>query len=171
MALKLSIGFQKKIGLPDYGSAGANCQVEFEVDPTVLQNNLDGFHEKARHAFVVCQQAVNDQLARHAHHGANINGHANGHPSPGEPPSAPSNSNGSNGNGNNHGRPTNGASHRPATQSQSRAIRAIASRQRIDLQKLLEGRFGVARPESLSLSDASSLIDELKNPDCNGGQR
>lgn len=173
MALKLSIGFQKKVGLPDYGSAGANCQVEFEIDPTVLQNNLDGFHEKARHAFIACQQAVNDQLARQVNNGV-TNGDGNGHAPPGNYPSghASSPTHGSNGNGNGHGRPTNGASPRPATQSQSRAIRAIASKQRLDLQQLLEARFGVARPENLSLSDASSLIDELKNPgDNNGGQR
>lgn len=170
MAMKLSVGFQKKIGLPDYGSAGANCQVEFEIDPAVLQNNPDGFHERARHAFIACQQAVNDQLARQAHNGV-TNGHGNGHSPPDNYSSGPS-SGPTNGNGNGHSRPGNGASPRPATQSQSRAIRAIASKQRLDLQKLLEARFGVARPENLSLSDASSLIDELKNPDGNNeGQR
>jgi hypothetical protein len=152
MALKLSIGFQKKVGLADYGSVGANCHVEFEIDPTLLQTNLDGFHEKARHAFVACQQAVNDQLARQAHNGSSRNGNAHGN---GESPSG--STNGSNGNSYSPGKS------RPATQSQARAIRAIASRQRLDLQKLLEGRFGVDRPEGLRLSDASTLIDELKN--------
>ena len=59
-----------------------------------------------------------------------------------------------------------------ATQSQARAIRAIASKQRLDLQKLLDARFGVGRPEDLRLADASTLIDELKNPgDSGGGHR
>jgi hypothetical protein len=153
MALKLSIGFQKKVGLADYGSLGANCHVEFEIDATLLQTNLDGFHEKARHAFVACQQAVNDQLARQAQNGVakNGNGHVNGH--------LPSGStNGSNGKGHMPGKS------RPATPSQARAIRAIASRQRLDLQKLLGARYGVGRPEDLRLADASTLIDELKNP-------
>ena len=77
MALKLSIGFQKKVGLADYGSLGANCHVEFEIDPTLLHDNLDGFHQKARHAFTACQQAVNDQLARQAHNGVARNGNGN----------------------------------------------------------------------------------------------
>lgn len=151
MALKLSIGFQKKIGLPDYGSAGANCQVEFEIDRSVLEKDLEGFHEKARHAFVACQQAVNDQLARQTASGAAHNGHSNGHGPP----------NGSQpGNGATNG---NGRSARLATQSQARALRAIASKQRVDLAKLLESRFNVVRPEDLRLSDASGLIDELKS--------
>lgn len=159
MALKLSVGFQKKVGLPDYGSAGSSCAVEFEIDPSFIHGNLDGFHEKARHAFAACQQAVNDQLAKQSHNGPAKNG--NGHTSSQPPPSArPTNG----GNGNGSGRP--GGSPRMATQSQARAIRAIASKQRLDLQKLLDQRFGVGRPENLRLSDASSLIDELKN----GGQ-
>ena len=157
MALKLSIGFQKKLGLPDYGSAGANCQVDFEIDHSLLDNNLDGFHEKAQRAFAACQQAVNDQLARQTHGSApkNGNGHTNGHSPPGN--GSPPKNGSSKGNGHSSGSP------RMATQSQTRAIRAIASKQRLDLQQLLEARFGVGRPENLRLSDASTLIDELKN--------
>jgi len=166
MALKLSIGFQKKVGQPDYGSACANCQVEFEVDPSLLDCNLDGFHEKAQRAFSACQQAVSDQLARQAQNGSaktgNGHGNGNGH----SPPGNESSPNGGNGNGNGHP----GGSPRLATQSQARAIRAIASKQRVDLLKLLEARFGVGRPEALRLSDASTLIDELKKPS-DGGQR
>jgi hypothetical protein len=157
MALKLSVGFQKKLGTPDYGSVAAHCHVEFDVDPSLLDCNLDGFHEKAKRAFAACQQAVNDQLARQNAGTKNGNGHSDGHP-------PPANGNGLGGNGNGH----SGNSTRLATQSQARAIRAIASKQRVDLPKLLEARFGVARPENLRLSDASSLIDELKNPDGDG---
>lgn len=164
MAMKLSIGFQKKLGLPDYGSAGASCAIEFEIDHALLKKDLDGFHEKARHAFVACQQAVNDQLARQAQNGAAKNGNGNGH-SPPTSGSAPKN-------GSPGVKAHSGGSPRMATQSQTRAIRAIASKQRLDLQQLLEARFGVNRPENLRLTDASSLIDELKNSgDGNGDHR
>jgi len=48
MAVTLSVGLQKKVGLPDYGSLGASCHVEFEVDRSLLDSNLDGFHQKVR---------------------------------------------------------------------------------------------------------------------------
>lgn len=166
MAMKLSIGFQKKLGLPDYGSAGAHCEVEFEIDHSLLDSNLEGFHEKAQRAFTACQQAVNDQLARQTQNGSakNGTGHSNGQTSAGNGHSP------KNGlaNGNGHA----GNSPRMATQSQTRAIRAIASKQQLDLQQILQARFGVNRPENLRLSDASTLIDELINPsDDNGGRR
>ena len=162
MAVKLSVGLQKKVGLPDYGSLGASCHVEFEIDRSLLDNDLDGFHQKVRGAFAACQQAVSDQLTRQQSDqpASNGNGHnGNGHGG---------NGNGySNGNGNGHR-----GNSRPATASQARAIRAIAGRQRIDLQQILGNRFSVDRPEALSISDASSLIDELKGPaESNGGRR
>lgn len=51
---------------------------------------------------------------------------------------------------------------RAATVSQTRAIRAIASRRRIDLPGLLQERFGVAAAAELGIRQASELIDELK---------
>src|SRR5262249_40616237 len=133
-------------------------------DPSLLQSDLDGFHTKAQHAFTACQQAVNDQLVRQGAAGTSKNG--NGHPNSPAPTNGNGTSNGSNGHAGTAPSP------RLAPQSQARAIRAIASRQRLDLPKLLEARFGVARPENLRLSDASSLIDELKgSPDEGGGRR
>lgn len=43
-----------------------------------------------------------------------------------------------------------------------KAIVAIAGRQRVDLARELKSRFRVDRPQDLSISDASRLIDELK---------
>ena len=64
MPLKLSVGLSRKVGQPDYGSLGASCGVEVELDPSLLHADLDGFHAHVRDAFVACQQAVNDELSR-----------------------------------------------------------------------------------------------------------
>jgi hypothetical protein len=52
---------------------------------------------------------------------------------------------------------------RPATQSQAKAIFAIAKSQGLELASLLQERFQVSRPEDLSLKEASQLIDDLKS--------
>ncbi|MEI8370199.1 MAG: hypothetical protein WCJ31_17340 [Planctomycetia bacterium] len=57
---------------------------------------------------------------------------------------------------------------RPATVSQVKAIRAIASRRRIDLVGLLRDRFGLQTADELGIRDASNLIDELKSDDQDG---
>jgi hypothetical protein len=66
------------------------------------------------------------------------------------------------GNGSEVIRTTNGANGRLATTSQVRAIRAIASRRRIDLPGLLHERFGLGNVSELGIREASDLIDELK---------
>ena len=71
MPMKLSIGLSKKIGLPDYGSLGASCNVELELDQALIGSDLDGFHDRVRRTFVACRQAVDDELARHRTAGAN----------------------------------------------------------------------------------------------------
>lgn len=94
MPLKLNVGISKKVGLPDYGSLGTTCNVEVEVDGRLIFDDLDGFHQKVRQAYVACAQAVNDELtrqgattqpasqsqatARNGHAATNGNGHRNG---------------------------------------------------------------------------------------------
>jgi hypothetical protein len=158
MGVRLSVGLQKKVGLPDFGSLGASCHVEFEIDRGLLEHDLDGFHQKVADAFVACRQAVQDQLATAGRsHGEAIihelesRTGRNGHSDP---------------NRTNAHVGSNGNSHRPeiatVTQSQLRAIHAISRRIRIDLPVLLRERFQLERAEDLSIRQASSLIDELK---------
>jgi hypothetical protein len=64
MAIKVCLGVSRKIGMPDYGSAGASCNLELEVDTSLLDADLAGFHERVKAAYVAAQQAVQDQLQR-----------------------------------------------------------------------------------------------------------
>ena len=152
MAVTLSVGLQKKVGLPDYGSFGASCHVEFEIDRCLIDQDLEGFHHKVAGAFAACRQAVNDQLAQQsaqtslvsAKNSSNGVPHHNGHTR-------------HSGNGQ-----STGGDVGSATQSQIRAIFAIARRQRVDPAAVVRERFSVDRPEDLSIREASTLIDDLK---------
>ena len=155
MAVTLSVGLQKKVGLPDYGSLGASCHVEFEIDRSLIDRDLDGFHQKVAGAFAACSEAVNGQLAQQQAHSDSrpVNGNSNGmgHHT-----------------GHTHHTGHSGSDQQArqnggtATQGQVRAIFAIARRQRVDPANLVRERFNVDRPEDLSIREASTLIDELK---------
>lgn len=168
MPTKVNLGLSRKAGLPDYGSIGASCHVELELDGQILDGDLDRFRQHVRRAYEACREAVEDELSReggttspqsHVPHNGNGHGNGNGH----QRTSGNAYPNGSNGHHRSNGR--------SATQSQVRAINAIAGRNRIDLSPILD-RFGVQSLQDLSISDASSLIDELKGqPVGNGGGR
>jgi hypothetical protein len=63
--MKLNVRLSKKVGQPDFGSIGASCYVEVELEGSLLQSDLETFHRHVRNDFVACTQAVNDELARH----------------------------------------------------------------------------------------------------------
>ncbi len=169
MPLKLNVGVSRKVGLPDYGSIGASCNVEVELEAGLLEHDLDGFHARVKKAYVAAHQAVHDELARN--HVLNC-GEPTGANGPGDQAVAGSNgattgttarNRGSWGppvrSSNGHGKPSR--PRKPATANQVKAILAIAAKQNADLDGLLQ-EFGATCLEDLTLAEASQLIDQLK---------
>jgi hypothetical protein len=157
MPLKINVGLSKKLGLPDYGSLGASCAVEIQLDVLLPQDDTEAFRRHVRNAYVACAQAVNEELARHQ-------AEASCSPGPDARPAGPPPGNTAKGNGGpRNGNATNG---HPATEKQVNYARQLA--------KQIAG-LGVRRLESLAQKmyskplagltslDASGLIDTLKS--------
>ncbi len=168
MPLKLNVGLSKKVGLPDYGSLGASCNIELELDAQLMARDGSLFQKQVQQAFAACSQAVHDELARqsaaNAAHGngtgRNGNSRADGNPATKSTTTPAGN-----------GAPRSGGSRangRKATSAQVRAIFAIAGQQQLDVAQELRNRFGVGHPNDLSIGDASRFIDELKAANAGG---
>ena len=167
MAVKLSIGLSKKVGLPRYSSLGASCYVELEIDPSLLDSNFAGFHEKVASLFATCQQAVDEQLAQQTdlpQGTGSVQPQHSTRPVDFHGPVA----SGQKFNGNNQtaeqitGTDTAAAaSHNKLTCRQLRAILEMVRRQQLDLLSLIQERFQLERPEDLTIRQASRLIKEL----------
>ena len=144
MPVKLNIGLSRKVGEANFGSRGASVNLEVELDSGIISDQ-QRFQERVRALYAQARQSINAELDLPTEGPAieqpvvQRNGHASAH----------------NGNGS---RQEGGS----ATQSQVRAIFAIARRNRLDPKNLVLERFGLERPEDLSIRDASSLIDDLK---------
>ena len=167
MPLKLNVGISKKTGLPNYGSLGASCSVELELDGSLPQDDLEDFHQRVRRIYVACSQAVRDELARQQQ--AEARGEAS--PSTSEetasrPSAANTNDNGSaDGNGRRDGQDEGGRNGQPATARQldyatrlAGQIRGLGSRRLAALAQQLCGK----PLAELGSADASGLIDTLK---------
>lgn len=164
MPLTLNVGISKKLGLPDYGSIGATCNVTVELDGALLNQDLEGFHRHVRNAYVACAQAVNDELARHkpTDDGGN-NGHTNrvsgNRSTDGNGRSAGSHAvanNGGNGAGSNGHQPS--AKQLTYIRQLAGQIKGLGVRRLDDLAQRMFGK-PVAGLNSL---EASALIDALK---------
>ena len=171
MPLRLNVGVSRKLGLPDYSSAGATCNIELELDQGLLDRDPEGFRARVRDAYVAARQAVHDELDRlqdrttASSAAPATNGHGRGE-GPGEPGTAAAHE--PHGNGRAHadrvqpagGRPAR--PRKPATPKQVGAILALTRQNGADLEGLLRDDYGVGRAEDLSLAQASQLIDTLK---------
>jgi len=64
MTIKINVGVNKKIGLPDYGSAGSHCNIEIEADNSIL-DNANQFLQRVKDAYEVARQSVELELSHH----------------------------------------------------------------------------------------------------------
>ncbi len=149
MPLKASIGLSRKVGQENYGSLGANCQLEIELDASLI-GDAEAFHDKIQRLYAMANQAVNDQLNQQT-----ANRNANG-------PTRPAN--GRNGNGAN-GRPQDDIDNTPASNKQIKYLLDIA-RQRHQMNlaqtaEFCEQAVGTNDVYQLTRSQASTVIDKL----------
>ena len=166
MPLRLNIGLSKKLGLPDYGSLGASCNVDIELDAALLQTDPEAFQRHARNAYDACRRAVQEELARHqaaptstpadnppvasGNVGGNATGNGNGH--------ASGNGNGQNGNSRGNGH--------QASEKQVTYIRQLAGHiKNLGVRRLdaLAQRMFAKPVVRLTSLEASGLIDTLKS--------
>ncbi len=54
MPLKLSVGVSRKVGQPAYGSIGAACGVELELESGLLRDAPEEFDDRVRSAYAAC---------------------------------------------------------------------------------------------------------------------
>ncbi len=156
MPMKINVGLTKKVGLPDYGSLGASCNVEFEVELALLADT-DGFHRRVEVVFGACRDAVTAELSQHKEpNGQNGKTSAAARPTNGTAAKTTAANGSTNGNGQGHA----------ASERQMAYLRQLA--------KQVEG-LGLRRLEALSQKmfgkplaaitgfEASSLIDTVKS--------
>lgn len=153
MAVKLTVGLQKKIGLPDYGSLGASCSVEIEIDPSVFESK--GFQDRVSVAFNQCRMAVDEQLAS-AKNTSQVIDAVSTQVSTASTVKEPAERQSQGPQATAKAKPA------PATQSQLRAIFGIARRLNLDPQQLVAEHFNLHTVDQLSIRQASQLIDQLK---------
>lgn len=137
--LKINIGFNRKTGEANYGSRGASVNLELELE-SGLAGEPERLKDRIRQLFSLAKASVDEELqAQPSENGS----HAR--------------ANSQTTNGHKQARDKT----RTATDSQVRALLAIADRQGIELGDKLRASYGVNGPHDLTITEASQLIAEL----------
>ena len=158
MPLTINVGLSRKAS-KDYQSAGTSINITAELDqsllarPDDLQRQIGDLYQQAEHAMI-----------RKASQPAPASGQSQAAATPGDNGNGRNGGNGSGGNGQGgNGRVA------PMTQSQLRAIHAIAKRLGMDPADECTRQFGWDL-NRLSIRDASTIIDHLKSLQPAGGR-
>jgi len=154
MTIRINIGVNKKIGLPEYGSAGGHCNIEIEADNSVL-NDAEQFLQRVRDAYEMARQSVEEELTHHRL------GNAAGQPSsPGQSNKTPAQPRQEYRNDN-----SSGSDRYVASDKQQRFIaslvKAVKGLDWKTLDRYCGVRFG-KNTSQLTPKEASALIDDLK---------
>ena len=152
MTIKINVGVNKKIGLPDYGSAGSHCNIEIEADNSVLADT-EQFLQRVKDAYEVARQSVEEELAHHRPSGNTAQSRA-------EPPAQRQEYR------NDHSRSDNNSGNRyiaSAKQQQFIAslVKGIKGLDWKTLDKYCHSKFGY-NTSQISPKQASELIDDLR---------
>lgn len=151
MPVKIHVGLSKKIGQQNFGSLGASCHIEFELDSGFDNGSTERFQDATRRAYAACRQAVESQIAMNGktenrqrvglqHIAEPVNRIVNRVEAPAQ----------------------QSRESRMATPAQLRAIRAIVKHNRIDLDGAMASCCSVRSLNQLTIRSASKLIDHLK---------
>ena len=159
MAIKINVGVNKKIGLPDYGSAGGHCNIEIEADNSLLEN-ADHFLQRVKDAYEVARQSVEEELS---HHRPGNAGRSNAYQQRDEPTQQRQEYRGNN---------SGDDSRYVVSEKQLTFIwqlcKGIKGLDKRSLEKYCDGKFGKASSQ-LSTREASALIEDLKAAKSGGG--
>ena len=153
MTIKVNVGVNKKVGLPDYGSAGSHCNIEIEADNSIL-DNAGQFLQRVQDAYEVARQSVEAELAHHRP----SNGASQSYKEPEKQRQEYRNDNsGSNNSGGNHYIAS--AKQQQFIASLVKGIKGLDWR---TLDRYCGTKFGGKTCSQLSPKEASVLIDDLK---------
>ena len=142
MPTRVSVGLSKMVCLPNYGSIGASCHIELELDAKILEGDPECLRLQVRRAYAACRESVEVELAKQT---------------PGRVSSDRKTGDGRNDNTVIPFR----KKERTATPGQLRVIERTAARRKIDLQPMLKS-LGVNYAQQLSVVTASDLIGALQ---------
>jgi hypothetical protein len=150
MPLKLNVGLCRKIGQPNYGSRGADINLEVEIDTSLLFDPPK-LRERIRELYGIVRSSLADELS--LAEGTCSDGRANGRADSGTEAA---------GNGNGPSTANGNSQPRLATSSQVNALYGICKNRGLDLSIIIQERYRCDKPEQLSLREASHLIDDLR---------
>ena len=172
MTIKINVGVNKKIGLPDYGSAGSHCVIELEADNSVL-DNAEQFLQRVKDAYEMARASVEEELAHHRPANSGRSGGAQSQREPEQQQQRQEYRQEYRNENHSDNRNDNSSGNRyiaspKQQQSIASLVKAVKGLDWRKLDKYCETKFGRACSQ-LSSKEASALIEDLKSAKERGG--